>query len=216
MVVKMNGTEQDFVHRINVKEEAAFHDLFTRFRNYLVLFAMRRIDQLDAAEDIVQETFITVWENKKIYNSYQGLKAYLYELVQNKCTNYLKHKQVEDRYVSYVKTTGEETEGDYNLMQEEIYRELYMAVRELPEKCQRVFELHLEGKKNDEIAEILGIRKSHHIRHIIYPVSDIQKQFLGSVNPIRRNIIRQILIGVSFKQFAQIIGRDIQFIRHIL
>lgn len=166
MVVKMNGTEQDFVHRINVKEETAFHDLFTRFRNYLVLFAIRRIDQLDAAEDIVQETFITVWENKKIYNSYQGLKAYLYELVQNKCTNYLKHKQVEDKYVSYVKTTGEETEGDYNLMQEEIYRELYMvAIRELPEKCQKVFELHLEGKKNDEIAEILGISvltvKSH-------------------------------------------------------
>ena len=168
MVVKMNGTEQDFVHRINVKEEAAFHDLFTRFRNYLVLFAMRRIDQFDAAEDIVQEVFIYLWtnrDNKKIYNSYQGLKAYLYELVQNKCTNYLKHKQVEDRYVSYVKTTGEETEGDYNLMQEEIYRELYMAVRELPEKCQRVFELHLEGKKNDEIAEILGISvltvKSH-------------------------------------------------------
>ena len=151
MVVKMNGTEQDFVHRINVKEEAAFHDLFTRFRNYLVLFAMRRIDQLDAAEDIVQETFITVWENKKIYNSYQGLKAYLYELVQNKCTNYLKHKQVEDKYVSFVKTTGEETEGDYNLMQEEIYRELYMAVRELPEKCQKVFELHLEGKKNGNL-----------------------------------------------------------------
>lgn len=165
MVVKMNGTEQDFIRRINIKEETAFHDLFLKFRNYLVLFAMRRIDQLDAAEDIVQETFITVWENKKIYNSYQGLKAYLYELVQNKCTNYLKHKQVEDKYVSYVKTTGEETEGDYNLMQEEIYRELYMAVRELPEKCQKVFELHLEGKKNDEIAEILGISvltvKSH-------------------------------------------------------
>ena len=150
MGVRMNGTEQDFVHRINVKDEAAFHDLFTRFRNYLVLFAMRRVEQL---------------ENKKTFNSYQGLKAYLYELVQNKCTNYLKHRQVEDKYASYVKTTGEEAEGDYSLMQEEIYRELYMAVRELPEKCQRVFELHLEGKKNDEIAEILGISvltvKSH-------------------------------------------------------
>ena len=165
MGVRMNGTEQDFVHRINVKDEAAFHDLFTRFRNYLVLFAMRRVEQLDVAEAIVQETFITVWENKKTFNSYQGLKAYLYELVQNKCTNYLKHRQVEDKYASYVKTTGEEAEGDYSLMQEEIYRELYMAVRELPEKCQRVFELHLEGKKNDEIAEILGISvltvKSH-------------------------------------------------------
>ena len=55
--------------------------------------------------------------------------------------------------------------NDLNLMQEEIYRELYVAVRELPEKCQKVFGLHLEGKKNDEIAEILGISvltvKSH-------------------------------------------------------
>lgn len=71
----MNGTEQDFVHRINVKDEAAFHDLFTRFRNYLVLFAMRRVEQLDVAEDIVQETFITVWENKKNVQFLSGIKS---------------------------------------------------------------------------------------------------------------------------------------------
>ena len=139
--------------------------LYRRYAPELVRYIRKFTEDQAAAEDIVQETFITVWENKKTFNSYQGLKAYLYELVQNKCTNYLKHRQVEDKYASYVKTTGEEAEGDYSLMQEEIYRELYMAVRELPEKCQRVFELHLEGKKNDEIAEILGISvltvKSH-------------------------------------------------------
>ena len=165
MEVKMNDSGQDFIQRINVKEEEAFHDLFTRFRSYLGLFAMRRVEQLEVAEDIVQETFITVWESKKTYNSYQGFKAYLYELVQNKCTNYLKHRAVEDKYVSYVKVTEEEVDGDYDLMQEEIYRELYIAIRELPGKCRRVFELHLEGKKNDEIAKILGISvltvKSH-------------------------------------------------------
>ena len=78
---------------------------------------------------------------------------------------YLKHRAVEDKYVSYVKVTEEEVDGDYDLMQEEIYRELYIAIRELPGKCRRVFELHLEGKKNDEIAKILGISvltvKSH-------------------------------------------------------
>ena len=161
----MDDLNSIFIRQINEKQEKAFHELFLRFFNYLVVYAMRRVQRRDVAEDIVQETFITVWENKKTFNSYQGLKAYLYELVQNKCTNYLKHRQVEDKYASYVKTTGEEAEGDYSLMQEEIYRELYMAVRELPEKCQRVFELHLEGKKNDEIAEILGISvltvKSH-------------------------------------------------------
>ena len=164
-IVLMPKREEQFLQRINAKQPEAFRELFSEFYNSLVLFAMGFVEQQDVAEDIVQETFITVWENKKTFNSYQGLKAYLYELVQNKCTNYLKHRQVEDKYASYVKTTGEEAEGDYSLMQEEIYRELYVAVRELLEKCQKVFGLHLEGKKNDEIAEILGISvltvKSH-------------------------------------------------------
>lgn len=159
----MEELEQDFIRGINAKDEKAFHELFTRFRNYLVIFSMRTVGELDVAEDIVQETFIAVWESKTIYNSYQGFKAYLYEMVQNKSRNYLKHKSVQEKYEFYVKSTGEETE--YDLVQEEVYRELYLAVRELPEKCRRVFELHLEGKKNEEIAEILGISvltvKSH-------------------------------------------------------
>lgn len=161
----MDDLKQDFIRRINVKEEIAFHDLFTKFRAYLVMFAMRRVGQQEIAEDIVQETFITIWESNKKYNSYHGFKAYLYDLVQNKCLNHLKHKKVEDKYLSYVQQNGEEDESNYNLLQEEVYRELYMAIRTLPEKCRAVFELHLEGKKNDEIAAVLGISiltvKSH-------------------------------------------------------
>ena len=139
--------------------------LYRRYAPELVRYIRKYTEDQAAAEDIVQEVFITVWESKKVYNSYQGFKAYLYDLVQNRCLNYLKHKTVEEKYVSYVKVTEEEVEREYDLMQEEIYRELYLAVRELPEKCRGVFELHLEGKKNDEIAEILGISvltvKSH-------------------------------------------------------
>ena len=154
----MNGVEYDFVRRINEKEERAFHEMFMKFRSYLVMFAMRRVGQQEVAEDIVQEVFISVWEGKKTYNSYHGFKAYLYDLVQNRCFNYLKHKQVEDRYLSYAKQVGEEAEESYNLLQEEVYRELYIAIRALPEKCRAVFELHLEGKKNEEIAKVLAIQ----------------------------------------------------------
>lgn len=161
----MNREEKEFIQRINVKEDEAFHELFARFRNYLVVFAMRYVGQLDVAEDIVQDTFISVYESKMTYSSYQGFKAYLYELVSNKAKNHLKHRDVQEKYISYVKGTKEEMEEEYDLMQEEIYRELYLAIRKLPEKCRKVFELHLEGKKNDEIAEILDISiltvKSH-------------------------------------------------------
>lgn len=34
---------------------------------------------------------------------------------------------------------------------------MYLAVRELPDRCREVFELHLKGKKNEEIAELLSL-----------------------------------------------------------
>ena len=46
---------------------------------------------------------------------------------------------------------------DYRLMREEMYRALHRAVDELPERCRQVFKLHLQGKKNEEIAQILEL-----------------------------------------------------------
>ena len=54
--------------------------------------------------------------------------------------------------------SNEEKEREYNLMREEIYRELFLAMQELPDRSREVFELHLQGKKNEEIAEVLAIQ----------------------------------------------------------
>ncbi len=43
-------------------------------------------------------------------------------------------------------------------MREEIYRELFLAIQELPDRSREVFELHLQGKKNEEIAKVLAIQ----------------------------------------------------------
>ena len=43
-------------------------------------------------------------------------------------------------------------------MLEEIYRELFLAIQELPDRSREVFELHLQGKKNEEIAKVLAIQ----------------------------------------------------------
>lgn len=153
----MTWDKEDFIVGINQKEEEAFHQLFQNFHGYLVMFAARRVGEISIAEDIVQDTFISVWESSRSYNSYIGLKAWLYELVQNKCLNYLKHKNVERKYHSYVSSHKDVVQESFDLTQEEIYRRLYLAVRELPDKCRAVFELYLDGKKNDEIAAILEI-----------------------------------------------------------
>ena len=46
---------------------------------------------------------------------------------------------------------------DYDVMEEEIYRWLFKTIDELPPRCKKIFLLHLDGKKNEEIAAQLKI-----------------------------------------------------------
>ena len=50
--------------------------------------------------------------------------------------------------MTYVQNFSREEEGD-DLVQEEVYRELYLLAKGLPDKCRRVFELSVEEIKND-------------------------------------------------------------------
>ena len=155
--MKEEEEEQRFIEGINGKREEAFRELFRRFRDYLVVFALRRVRQLDVAEDIVQEVFIMVWESDRRWNSCTGFKAFLYESVQNRCLNHLKHERVKQDYAEHVQKFGNDDDTEDRLTQEEVYRKIYLLAKRLPEKCRQVFELALEGKRNGEIAERLGI-----------------------------------------------------------
>ena len=147
--------QKDFLQRFNLKDEQAYHKLFQQFYSYLVLFAERRVENHKVAEDIVQEIFINIWESNKQYNSINGFKAYLYEAVSNRCADYWKHRAVEEKYMAHV--LYEQKLPDFSVQEEEILRELYAAIGELPQRSQEVILLSLEGKKNQEIARLLNL-----------------------------------------------------------
>lgn len=147
--------QEDFLRHFNSKDEDAYYKLFQQFYRYLVLFAERRTENHKVAEDIVQEIFIKLWESPKQYNSLNGLKAYLYEAVDNRCADYRKHLIVEEKYTAFA--LYEQKFQDFSIDQEEVYRELYAAINELPARGREVILLYLEGKKNQEIAEILDL-----------------------------------------------------------
>lgn len=147
--------QDDFLQQLNAKQEHAYHRLFREFYSYLVLFAERRIENHKTAEDIIQDIFIKLWESPKQYDSLNGLKAYLYEAASNRCADYRKHRTVEEKYATF--TLSEQKNPDFSAEQEEIYRELYVAIHELPPRSREVMLLYLEGKKNQKIAELLHL-----------------------------------------------------------
>lgn len=151
-------SDEQFINQINRKETRAFKILFKDFYTPLVVYAIRFVEEQSTAEDIVQELITDLWESSNTYASFTAFRTFLYHSVKNRCLNYLKHQEVEKRYITYsLIHTSPSDEDEQQEIEEEVYRLLFKAIEELPQKCRKVFELHLEGKKNEEIASILQI-----------------------------------------------------------
>ena len=156
--LRMKTKEEIFIEQINLKRREAYHELFRRFYRSLVIFALKYIDEQGEAEDIVQELFVSVWEKEEKFMSYASFRVFLYNAVRNACLNRIKHKKVEEKYAAYRQLHPENPElDDYDIMEEEIYRWLFKTIDELPPRCKEIFLLHLDGKKNEEIAAQLKI-----------------------------------------------------------
>lgn len=152
--------EQAFIDQLNRKQPEAFRMLFCNYGRSLILYALGyHVDQ-DVAEDIVQEVFINLYEGKMFFSSPGYLRAFLYTSVRNSVLNYLKHKKIEQYYLRQTELEEieeEKEEIELKILKEEVYRRIFAILETLPAQCRRIFEMHLEGHGNEEIANLLHL-----------------------------------------------------------
>ena len=150
--------EEYFMQQIHSKKASAFKKLFDEFYRPLVSFAMKFTDNQAISEDLVQDLFVTLWERDTSYSSYAGFKTFLYNTIRNGCLDYLRHQNVEQKYLDYlISLEKKEDELDDKIMKEELYQMLINTINELPQRCREVLELHMKGSKNEDIAKELGL-----------------------------------------------------------
>ena len=81
----------------------------------------------------------------------------MYKAVKNSCLNTIRHQGLKDRYAE-VALHEEELESFWDhILETELFELLLGVFNELPPACREVYRLSLEGKKHEEIAEILQI-----------------------------------------------------------
>ena len=150
--------EASFLQEINERRVEAYKRLYDEFYPALVVYASTFVASDQVAEDIVQELFVTMWEKQVTFISFLAFKTYLYKYIKNAALIYLKHQDVEGRYVESLRESAtEDSFMEEEINKEEEYRLLFQAIDELPPRCREIFLLSLEGKKNKEIAEMLQV-----------------------------------------------------------
>ncbi|HEY6900554.1 MAG TPA: sigma-70 family RNA polymerase sigma factor [Puia sp.] len=116
----------------------------------------------DAAPDVLADVFAEIWTKRKSFDSSDHLFYYLRSMTRNACFDDLKrHRRNTDQIRELAHLSDEGHEDIY--FREIVEGRLFLLIREeiekLPPHIREVFKLsYIEGFKNAEIAEILGIK----------------------------------------------------------
>ena len=147
---------------IQKQNKFVFKKLYESLYEDLVFFANGYLFDISASEDIVQETFIQLWEKAKTITIKNSLKAYLYSMVRNRCLNYLKTIKITDSF--NILDFQAIIESDYDLDdytnedKEIIYSQILKIIETLPAKMQTIVKLRfMNNYKYSEIAEEMNV-----------------------------------------------------------
>ena len=144
----------------NEKRLKQYNTLYNSLYTSLCLFSNKYIDNLEKAKDIVQDVFIKFWNNNITFEDKVALKSYLYVSVKNKSIDYLKSKEYKlTQRVDSLDCFELESDlyFDKEFFMEEVSSAIEKGLKTLPEKCRAIVGLSMNGFKNKQISEELGI-----------------------------------------------------------
>lgn len=139
-----------------------FGVLVDRYQERFFRFAVGMVHDHDAAEDVVQDSFVSMYSKLDSCQDRSRFESWAYQILRNRCHDYLKdirrgHETLEDAPPLASSIGSPEPE----LERSELRARLRRALAELPEEHREAFLLkHLEGRTYDEIAEMLDASTS--------------------------------------------------------
>lgn len=151
-------TGQDLLLLIEQEDKSVFTEFYSYNFRKLILVSDRYVKDVAAAEEIVQDIFLKIWEDKAVLKTIKSVKAYLYRSVVNSSINYVnRQKNLERHHLQIAEQLSEEM-IDADDERNELIVLLYQEIEFLPDKCQLVFKLsRLEGLKYRDIATQLNL-----------------------------------------------------------
>lgn len=149
--------DERLIEGIKEGDYISYNKLFICYYGRLCQYVYGMIANRNNAEDIVQELFLHIWENRKKLDIHDHVSGYLYRMAKNRTLNYLR-ETTNHRVVLEKQETKLPYYEDNSLETDEFRIALYDCMNRLPARCREVLLLHrVKGLKQKEIAEKLNI-----------------------------------------------------------
>ncbi|WP_308587616.1 RNA polymerase sigma-70 factor [uncultured Parabacteroides sp.] len=141
--------------------QTALKSLYLVYFQRLMRFTKLYVSSTADTEEIVSDTFLVIWNNRKSLLKITNFEAYIYSIARHKAISYYRSRhmeQIELNEISVDLFIHTETTPEDDLISKERINQLNKAIDALPAKCKMAFKLVREDKlKYKEVATILDI-----------------------------------------------------------
>ena len=166
MADEFSYTDEELIARFQDGDEQAYVELVNRFRNRLMTFVYRFVNDMEKAEDIVQDTLMKLYTHGHYYRNIAKFSTWIYTIAGNFAKTELRRKKrhkvtnlsqmgFDDREYqlpSVEPETGETAQGHF------AEKKIQMAIQELPLHFRTVVILRdIQELSYEEISKIVDV-----------------------------------------------------------
>ena len=153
-------SDTEIIRRIRQGDKGQFESLFRSSYVSLVRYAKSIVKDHDTGEEIVQELFFRLWQDREKIKIESSLNGYLFRAVHNRCLHLIEHNKVVEKHAQDLayKQTGKEENPSEIIQYKELQAKIARIIERLPERCGKIFCMNrFDGLKYAEIAEKLSV-----------------------------------------------------------
>ncbi len=174
--------------RLKEGDPTAFEGLFKLTHARLLSYCRLFVTDSAQADDLVQECYLSLWEKRETIKPSQSVESLLFVMLRHRCLNYLRDNkflytetnlqsipEVDLQHLFELDFTGIERKS----IEEELIEAIKQEIEKLPLKRKEVFlKSKIEGLKNREVADQLGISVKMVEKHLKQGKEQIQKELV--------------------------------------
>lgn len=145
-------------NKILIKNYSDYKDLFNRYYVELCTFALTVVNSETVAEDVVQDFFVKLWEQRKTTTVNSSEKGFMFSSIKNSCISYLRSNNYDKRYVQIQAESASYDLASGGMEFMDLKSAYNVCLERLPDRCRQIFELgRIDNLKQSKISDLLSI-----------------------------------------------------------
>lgn len=153
-------SEYELLSALKKGEDSALTEIYERYWELLYRQVVSMTGDKDLAKDVVQESFVSLWEKLPQIEITKSLRSYLFAVVRYRVLNHLAHGEVQEKYLESLTSylAKGENHTDFRLREQVVQEHIDQQIAFLPEKMRTIFEMsRKEYMSYTEIADELNL-----------------------------------------------------------